>query len=537
MDFLSKWIKNDRDQIETDEDIDIGLKSVSNNKILFSKYKFNSNNANATMHTWLSKNNHENSQYIGFYKFSEVENWINKLQEPDYYSNFASQGKFFVLNTNQIFSTKSPPVQIIKNDIYMPNINSAITLIDDTLQFISPPVFKDINNKEYLIPGEIDIVANNMAVYGIKCNNANDLTNMINYSVENIILINFILDKLGLPLLKDRETLQQYYTKELQKKYFNCINKNINIINKNDLLKLNNYDNKSANVIYIVDKNELNKDNEFKLKVNYYKEFYNTYIKISDKTIKCPDIFNINSEVNKDIKTNFFNSLLNIAQSLNYIGTYEKTKIILLNIAEEEAARAAVRAKAKADEEAARAVAKAEATKAAAKLEEAAAITAAEAKAASMVAKAEADRAASKAAAARGASSLPATVKVVTPPAKVSSPQTETAKVLSSQTETAKVSSPSVPVEVAKQPVSPSAKAVQLPVSPTAQQPVSPSAKTTQQPVSPSAKVGTQPASPSAKAGTPTPTPTPTSQPNDNNYRSKYLKYKTKYIERKKQIV
>lgn len=26
MDFLSKWIKNDRDQIETDDDIDIGLK-------------------------------------------------------------------------------------------------------------------------------------------------------------------------------------------------------------------------------------------------------------------------------------------------------------------------------------------------------------------------------------------------------------------------------------------------------------------------------------------------------------------------------
>ena len=37
---LTRWIKTDRDNIETDNNIDIGLKNNNGSPIFFSRYKF-----------------------------------------------------------------------------------------------------------------------------------------------------------------------------------------------------------------------------------------------------------------------------------------------------------------------------------------------------------------------------------------------------------------------------------------------------------------------------------------------------------------
>jgi len=71
---------------------------------------------------------------------------------------------------------------------------------ENTVQYFTPPVYNDeIVNEKYKNDGEIDIVANNMYVYGLKMDNANNFFNYeYIYINDNINVLNLYLKKLVL---------------------------------------------------------------------------------------------------------------------------------------------------------------------------------------------------------------------------------------------------------------------------------------------------------------------------------------------------
>ena len=333
--ILSRWIKNNRDTVETDDNIDIGLKNMIGSPIFFSKYKFNSNTGTATINSWLSSNSFIDTQYIGFFKYKYVVDWINKPQSTDYYSHFASQGNFFVfkalynnsttnLTTNSIFSTKNMNTPINIKKIEKPTLDTIITVEENIFKFFEPPkveiFFEDGTRKSTEEnPGEIDIVANNMAVYGIKCRSANDLINNINYSDDNITLINNVLDQLNASNFKllNKKEIRNLYTEKFKNRYFKYIKKNISKIPDEYLNILGN---------------PFNEELKFNISLDKYGKFFdkvNEYLeKNNEPIIKLPTL-NIELEINNYISSNFLNALLIITTYLNNVETHNNTRQIL----------------------------------------------------------------------------------------------------------------------------------------------------------------------------------------------------------------
>jgi len=348
--ILSRWIKNERMKEEIIDTIDFGLKDYANKPIKFAKYNFASNKNQASIYEWLTANSYEESQYIGFFNLNEIKNYYNN--ENFYIDEFTRFNtiNFFTFNLNNVFSLDEDNQLIIKKKLDIPkeDINLRILREKNVLKYFTPPPYavkySDGTTKEnYSNPGEIDIVANDMAVYGILCNHATNIiksiktSNDINYSDNNVNLLNNILKKIrnsnidvgnDIQFLKTHNQLKIDYEEEFKNLYFDTIDE-ILIENNNINDELNKYCNTMKKYfIFDNENNPLRANREINIDCGALERLLNV---LNDKSINKiqKQKFIINQKINEYIDNNFLKTLLYIVGFLNNVDTYKTMKNIL----------------------------------------------------------------------------------------------------------------------------------------------------------------------------------------------------------------
>ena len=334
--LLSRWIKPERliiELIERSPQLNFGLRNYQDYSIRFAKYKFDSNDSKANLKTWLSAGGYKDTQYIGFFELDSIRNWLNIDFTVDEKKHFETNS-FFIFNLDQVFSLSGTNFE--KREL-QPTIRETITRENNVLKYFNPPsydVFYEDGTfyKTYSNSGEIDIVASNMAVYGILSNSpinlmlsnkdSNDTLNK-NYSDINIKLINHVLDKMRekdftgvYDNLLNLTELNKHFTKVLQDIYHQQLEALLNNSSHKDIKKLIEKMNDIIENSIIIDGENirLNPDMKYEVPINRYSmisRILNTQFGI-DRIL-----FNIKMEENKYINEHFIGALLNIASFLN----------------------------------------------------------------------------------------------------------------------------------------------------------------------------------------------------------------------------
>jgi hypothetical protein len=346
--LLSRWIKPSRLYIETDRDsttqLDFGLRNYRNQSIRFAKYKFESNDKKASIKTWLSVDSYEGTQYIGFFESNSIRNWLNIPFTVDEKTHFVTNS-FIIFNLDQVFSnTYGSNIKKIELKL---TIDDTVTTKNNVLQYFSPPPFNVYYEdgtffRSYSNSGEIDIVASNMAVYGILTDAPVDLmlsrkdsndTLINNYSDFNVELINHVLNRfrergftgvydnlLNLALLNDD------LTKKLQDIYFEQLNHLLNTETHPNYIKIKDIIKKLTSLIIVNGENiKLNENKRYEVKISIYSKIFDLLKKYG---IVNPT-FNIQVKVKEYINTHFIGALLNIASFLNNHERNSDTIVIL----------------------------------------------------------------------------------------------------------------------------------------------------------------------------------------------------------------
>ena len=328
--ILSRWIKDNRLNTEIGlqegDQLDFGLKNYRGNSIRFVKYNFNSNNNTASIYDWLSDGGYQDTQYIGFFNIKAIEHWLNFNFTVDYLTNFITNN-YFIFKLNQVFSL-NPSDQVTIQEVTGLTINSSVTKVNNQLQYFTPPAYPVYNEDRSIRsyhsnPGEIDIIASNMGVYGILCNHATDLlysskyndTLRENYSDINVRLINEVLTRLRTFNFTE---LENNFTRKLQEYYFDTLQNNLKNITKD---KPRTYINSLT-----IDNNGIRLRDEIKYttKITQYPIILNS-LKITYNKI------NISKQIDDYINIHFIGALLNIASFLNNSISRAKT-IEILNV-------------------------------------------------------------------------------------------------------------------------------------------------------------------------------------------------------------
>ena len=337
--LLSRWIKPERliiELIDHSVQLNFGLRNYQDYPIRFAKYKFNSNDSKANLKTWLSAGGYKDTQYIGFFELDSIRNWLNIDFTVDEKTYFVTNS-FFIFNLYQVFSLSGTNFE--KREL-QPTIRDTITREKNLLKYFKPPsydVFYEDGTfyKTYSNSGEIDIVASNMAVYGILSNSpinlmlsnkdSNDTLNK-NYSDINIKLINHVLDKMRekdftgvYDNLLNLTELNKHFTKVLQDIYHQQLEALLNNSSHpkyKDIKKLIEKMNDIIEDSIIIDGENirLNPDMKYEVPIKGYSmisRILNTKFGI-DRIL-----FNIKMEENKYINEHFIGALLNIASFLN----------------------------------------------------------------------------------------------------------------------------------------------------------------------------------------------------------------------------
>jgi hypothetical protein len=352
--ILSRWIKKLRLETEVGnsaEYLDFGLGSnQGGNPISFVKYKFNSNDESASMFKWLSKEGFEDTQYIGFFNIEAIKSWLNFEPLIDRIISFSRSNNFFIFNLNEVFSLNmsSQPQDIRIKYLDKPDINSSVIREENVLKLFTPPDYptyledKRVLKKESN-PGEIDIVAYNMGVYGILCDHPSSLflsrrfpNNIIltSYSDYNVTLINEVLNRMKIESFIDNDysnllnnsELNTKFKNELNEQYLNTLEQTLNNLTdyqRNKIKDISTNINIITNKVFII--------NGESIKLN--KEIDNTkfYNKILEelRIIVRPN-FNIDNYKNE----HFCETLLLIASFLNNYTTRTKTIEIFRQVKE-----------------------------------------------------------------------------------------------------------------------------------------------------------------------------------------------------------
>jgi hypothetical protein len=338
--LLSRWIKPERliiELIERSPQLNFGLRNYQDYSIRFAKYKFDSNDSKANLKTWLSAGGYKDTQYIGFFELDSIRNWLNIDFTVDEKKHFETNS-FFIFNLDQVFSLSGTNFE--KREL-QPTIRETITRENNVLKYFNPPsydVFYEDGTfyKTYSNSGEIDIVASNMAVYGILSNSpinlmlsnkdSNDTLNK-NYSDINIKLINHVLDKMKeksftgvYDNLLNLTELNKHFTKVLQDIYYQQLEALLNNSSHpkyKDIKKLIEKMNDIIEDSIIIDGENirLNPDMKYEVKISTYSRIFDQLKK--NYGIIVNSIFNIKMEENKYINEHFIGALLNIASFLN----------------------------------------------------------------------------------------------------------------------------------------------------------------------------------------------------------------------------
>lgn len=349
--LLSRWIKdeksNSRLNIELDKTstIDFGLRNYKNSPISFVKYIFNSNEAQYSLRTWLTSDEYERTQYIGFFKLESIRDWLNMVFSVDDKVKFVTNS-FFIFNLDQVFSLSGFNINKIERN---PTLDDEVIRANNALQYFKPPGYPGTNPITGLPvmlsnSGEIDIVASNMAVYGILSNGPQNLmlsekdqnnTLEKNYSDKNVELINHVLDKMrenGFDGVYDNllnsTQLNDHFTRELQNLYFQEFKK---------LLKNSSHPNykgikdtiKKIEQLFIGSGENIQLNDNMKYDVTIGK--YETVLKILKKQYGIVvESFNIKRKGKEYINERFIGALLNIASFLN-IPIHREDTIAIFN--------------------------------------------------------------------------------------------------------------------------------------------------------------------------------------------------------------
>ena len=338
--LLSRWIKPERliiELIDHSPQLNFGLRNYQDYSIRFAKYKFDSNDSKANLKTWLSAGGYKDTQYIGFFELDSIRNWLNIDFTVDEKKHFETNS-FFIFNLDQVFSLSGTNFE--KREL-QPTIRETITRENNVLKYFNPPsydVFYEDGTfyKTYSNSGEIDIVASNMAVYGILSNSpinlmlsnkdSNDTLNK-NYSDINIKLINHVLDKMRekdftgvYDNLLNLTELNKHFTKVLQDIYYQQLDALLNNSshpNYKDIKKLIEKINDIIEDFIIINGENirLNPDMKYEVKISTYSRIFDLLKK--NYGIIVNSIFNIKMEENKYINEHFIGALLNIASFLN----------------------------------------------------------------------------------------------------------------------------------------------------------------------------------------------------------------------------
>jgi hypothetical protein len=346
--LLSRWIKPSRLYIETDRDsttqLDFGLRNYRNQSIRFAKYKFESNDKKASIKTWLSVDSYEGTQYIGFFELDSIRNWLNMAFTVDEKTHFVTNS-FIIFNLDQVFSnTYGSNIEKIELKL---TIDDTVTTKNNVLQYFSPPPFNVYYEdgtffRSYSNSGEIDIVASNMAVYGILSDAPVDLmlsrkdsndTLINNYSDFNVELINHVLNRFrerGFTGVYDNllnlAQLNDDLTKKLQDIYFEQLNHLLNTETHPNYTKIKDIIKKLTSLIIVNGENiKLNENKRYEVKISIYSKIFDLLKKYG---IVNPT-FNIQVKVKEYINTHFIGALLNIASFLNNHERNSDTIVIL----------------------------------------------------------------------------------------------------------------------------------------------------------------------------------------------------------------
>lgn len=363
--LLSRWIKNERLNIELENSslpLDFGLRDYHGRPISFVKYKFNSNDGRASLYEWLSADGYNDTQYIGFFELDTIRDWLSGRLSVDMISKFTFGATFFIFNLDQVFSLKIDVPQISKEKLENPKLEDSIIRKDNALQYFTPPVYYEYYEdgtrkpEPKFNPGEIDIVASNMAVYGILPGDPKNMIllysdpnhSLINtYSDNNVKLINHVLSKMRAKQfisvyddILNKNQLRDILTKQLQDLYFQELKKLIDNKKHSKYKEIKDYFIKIKDKIedFIIDDNNIqfNYDKRYEININIYSIIFRNLRRFD---VKDPTFF-IDQEVNKYIDINFIGALLNIASFLNNPITNRDTIDIFTevkNIADEEA--------------------------------------------------------------------------------------------------------------------------------------------------------------------------------------------------------
>ncbi len=351
--ILSRWIKDSRLNDELGDhsvQLSFGLRNSRGEPIQFARYDFMSNDARASIYQWLTAGGYTGTQYIGFFNLEDIRNWLNMDFVIDKLSGFQTSN-FFICNPQQTFLTNNQH-PVIQN-LGTPPINSSVLTENGILKLFEPPGYPVYLENGNIIryeanPGEVDIVATGMHVYGIYCTNKTDLilstkrqyyNNLReNYSELNVNLINAVLDRMrqrGFANVHDNllnlTQLNQHFTQQIQDIYFNTLNQIVNNLNNNHyqnnqqirnlILRLNGY----ADGIVVQNGNNilLNEQLRHQVDIRAYSGLFGSLNR--NFSIEQPDVLNITFEVNQYINENFMGSLLNIASFLNNPATRAAT--------------------------------------------------------------------------------------------------------------------------------------------------------------------------------------------------------------------
>jgi hypothetical protein len=341
--LLSRFIKNNRLNIETEitSQIDIGLRNYRGKyPISFAKYKFESNDATKSIFSWLSFGEFQGSQYIGFFELDSIKSWLEGKQSTDMKSRFFWESDhFFIFDLNHVFSnTHGINIQKVSlNDESREpplTLEDSITRENNVLKYFSPPPYPELNEDRSVKawhhnPGEIDIVAYNMSVYGILSNTPKNLIpspdNILikNYSDINVQLINHVLDRLRLRegftdvyknLLNSTE-LENKFTKELQDLYFQQLNYLLNTKTHPNYTQIKDIIKKLTSLIIVNDKGDITlvENNRYDVNISVYFRIF----KLLEKYRIVNPTFIIRTKVIDYINEHFIGALLNIASFLN----------------------------------------------------------------------------------------------------------------------------------------------------------------------------------------------------------------------------
>ncbi len=357
--ILTRWIKDERIEDELSDFIDIGLRSINNNPIQFVRYNFNSNDANVTLGEWLKAGGYIGSQYIGFFNINAIRTWLTAISVTERIHNFANGINFIMLNFKETYmlDNQRPRIEELKNL----ELNDSVRREEGKLKYFTPPAYtENDSNIEHSNPEEINIVAFNMAVYGIYCSSPyillksdprrnssfGNLKN--NYTDRNVRLINEVLNRLRIqfPGVKPNLlTYSEFYNlrrRQTQDECFNKLQEFIQKINSNSI-NFNTFNFIQWSEIFTtiftfnlgVGEQVFVKENNGIISLNEELKYFipeDIYKSRLDKLKINIQFYSFESETIEYINDNFSTSLLNIASFLNNPDTRVQTIQILTQV-------------------------------------------------------------------------------------------------------------------------------------------------------------------------------------------------------------